>query len=151
MLAVQIEKRQDPASVRQILDSLPGWFGVEEAVDAYVRDASRLDSFLALLGRETVGVALVKRHFPESAELSLIAVEDSHRGKGLGSALLAAVETALASEGCRFLQVHTVGPSFKDESYAQTRAFYRSLGFVPLQEFHRIDWDGPTLVLVKSV
>jgi hypothetical protein len=49
------------------------------------------------------------------------------------------------------IEVHTVGPSFMDPGYAKTREFYLSLGFVPLQEFRGIDWDGPTLVLAKAL
>lgn len=147
----EIERRQDPAAVDRILRSLPGWFGIEEAIRNYVESASRLDSYLAVAGGEVVGVALADHHFPESAELALIAVHASRRGAGIGAALVDAVEEGLISVDCRLLQVHTVGPSFEDDAYARTRAFYRRSGFLPLQEFDRIDWDGPTLVLVKPL
>lgn len=151
MSTLEIERRQDPAAVDRILRSLPGWFGIEEAILNYVDSASRRDSFLAVMRGEVVGVALVDRHFPESAELALIAVHASRRGAGIGASLVTAVEEALVSDDCGLLQVHTVGPSFEDNAYAQTRAFYIRSGFLPLQEFNRIDWDGPTLVLVKPL
>ncbi|WP_230010198.1 GNAT family N-acetyltransferase [Microbacterium sp. Bi128] len=151
MSALEIERRQDPASVDRILRSLPGWFGIEEAILNYVDSASRRDSFLAVMRGEVVGVALVDRHFPESAELALIAVHAGRRGAGIGASLVTAVEEVLVSDDCGLLQVHTVGPSFEDDAYAQTRAFYIRSGFLPLQEFNRIDWDGPTLVLVKPL
>jgi predicted N-acetyltransferase YhbS len=151
MPRLEIERRQDPAAVERILRSLPGWFGIEEAILNYVENAARRDSFLAVMGGKVVGVALVDDHFPESAELAPIAVQTSRRREGIGTALVNAVEEALIINGCRLLQVHTVGPSFEDDAYAQTRAFYRRSGFLPLQEFDRIDWDGPTLVLVKPL
>ena len=149
MQQLQIEQRRDPAAVEAILRSLPQWFGDEQAIRNYVDAARRLDSFLAMDAGTVVGVALVERHFAESAELALIAVYPDRRGEGLGRALVDAAAVSAESGGAKLLQVRTVGPSFEDEGYAQTRAFYRTLGFLPVQEFTGIDWDGPTLILVK--
>jgi len=149
---VRIERRHDPAAIERLLRELPDWFGIEEAILGYAADAERLSSYLALDGDgEVIGVCLVQRHFAESAELHLIAVSPGHHGSGVGSAMVAAVEGDLRPDGARILQVHTVGPSREDVHYARTRAFYRARGFLPLQEFDRIDWDGPTLVLVKPL
>ena len=49
----------------------------------------------------------------------------------------------------KLLEVHTVGPSHEDEGYARTREFYLAVGFVAMNELQRIDWSGPTLVLVR--
>jgi GNAT superfamily N-acetyltransferase len=146
-----IERRRDPSATGRILRALPSWFGVEEAILEYVDDASVMTSYLATRDSETIGVALVRRHFPEAAELHLIAVDPAARGSGVGSLLVAAIEEDLRSEGVQILQVKTVGESFKHEGYGQTRAFYRSRGFVPLEEIPNISWNGPTLILVKSL
>lgn len=34
---------------------------------------------------------------------------------------------------------------------AQTRDLYKSMGFIPLEEHQRLDWSGPTLVLVEAL
>jgi len=150
--AIQIARRPDPEAVERILRELPDWFGIEDAIVGYAADARRLPSYLAIRGEhEVVGICLVRRRYPESAELHLIAVSPDHQGDGVGSALVAAVEADLGVDGARILQVHTVGPAREDAAYARTRQFYRARGFVPLQEFDRIDWDGPTLVLVKAL
>jgi hypothetical protein len=47
--------------------------------------------------------------------------------------------------------LHTVGPSHEDEGYAGTRGFYDGLGLVAMNELQRIDWNGPTLILVKPL
>lgn len=148
----RVQKRSDPQATERILRSLPSWFGIEEAIVGYVEKAAVLESFVAEDERgEVVGVALFERHFAESAELALIAVHAEHRGGGHGRAMVEAGERALRSDGCRFLEVHTVGPSFEDAGYAETREFYRSLGFVPMHEFEGLDWDGPTLILIKAL
>ena len=47
--------------------------------------------------------------------------------------------------------MHTVGPSSENEGYARTREFYLAQGFVAMNELQRIDWNGPTLILVKPL
>lgn len=48
-------------------------------------------------------------------------------------------------------QVKPVGESFERSGYAATRAFYRSCGFLPLEEMTGISWGGPPLIMVKSL
>ena len=147
-----MRRRPDPAGTKRVLRSLPAWFGIDDAVASYVEKAAVLDSFVVEGDDGTVAaVALYERHFPQSAELALIAVHADHRGTGLGRRLVAAGESALRSDGCRYLEVHTVGPSYDDEGYAETRAFYLALGFSPVHEFHGLEWDGPTLVMIKNL
>jgi GNAT superfamily N-acetyltransferase len=150
-MSFEVVRRQDPAAVSEILASIPDWFGIPEAKENYVRDAGRMPSYLAVEGDDVVGVALVNEHFPLSRELHPIAVgRDRHR-QGAGKALLAAVEEDLRADGVRILEVHTLGPSDTDEGYARTREFYLAQGFVAMNELQRIDWDGPTLILVKPL
>lgn len=143
--------REDPPSVHTILESLPGWFGDREAIENYVVAAAdeRFQSFLAVASGQTVAVALVARHFPEAAELHLIAVASAARGNGIGRALVDHIAAELSADGCRFISVHTVGPSFDNVAYAETREFYRRTGFLPLEEHHGLDWPGPSLILVR--
>ncbi|HXH80261.1 GNAT family N-acetyltransferase [Nocardioides sp.] len=148
---MEVVRRHDPAAVERILHGLPEWFGVESAIAAYVADASRLVSYLAVDDREVVGVVLLAEHFLRSREVHLIAVSAARRGTGVGGALLDEVEGDLRREGVEMLEVHTVGPSYDDVHYEQTRAFYAGRRFVAIHEFDKIDWDGPTLVLVKAL
>lgn len=138
--AVSIDRGQEPSAVDRILRSLPDWLGIEEAINNYVESASKLDSFLAVMDGEAVGVALIERHFPESAELNLIAVQADKQGRGIGGRLLESITEVLTTDGCQLLQVHTVGPSSEDNAYAQTRRFYLQNGFLPLQEPNRLGW-----------
>ncbi len=144
---------RDPSSVRSILKSLPDWFGDPDAIDTYEHDAG-LDAFQSLLAVDsgrTVGVALVRRHFPEAAELHLIAVAHDVRGCGVGRALVERVAADLNHDGCHLLSVHTVGPSFDSEPYAETRQFYKTMGFYPMEEHDGLDWPGPSLILVRAL
>lgn len=49
------------------------------------------------------------------------------------------------------MEVKTVGPSFDHDGYRATRAFYETMGFIPLEEVTGLDWDGPTIIMVKPL
>jgi GNAT superfamily N-acetyltransferase len=146
-------EHQDPTSVERLLRALPDWFGIEEALAQYVRDAESAPTYLAT-NRDTgevIAALLMRRHYPESAEIHLMAVDPQWHRCGVGRALVEAVEHDLVGSGARILQVKTLGPSEPDQHYAGTLAFYQAVGFVPLQEFREF-WPGnPCLILVKSL
>jgi GNAT superfamily N-acetyltransferase len=63
-----------------------------------------------------------------------MAVEPAVHRLGIGRALVQALEADLAADGVQLLQVKTLGPSRPDAGYDQTRRFYASMGFLPLEE-----------------
>ena len=152
-MSLEIVQKQDPTSVRRILESLPDWFGDPDAIDNYVSAAGDIEfvSRVAVDSGNVIGVSLTRRHFRESAELHLIAVDPTARGRGIGRALVDQVAADLREAGCMLLSVHTVGASFDNEPYAHTRAFYQATGFSPLEEHNNLDWAGPTLILVRQL
>lgn len=153
LMSLAIIVKQDPASVRRVLEALPDWFGDAVAIDNYVSAAGDIGfvSTVAVDRGQVVGVSLTRRHFRDSAELHLIAVDPAARGNGVGRALINYVACELRDDGCKLLSVHTVGPSFDNVPYAQTRAFYQAMGFSPLEEHNNLDWAGPTLILVRQL
>jgi len=149
--AVQVVERNDPAAVERLLRGLPAWFGIEESLRDYVERARTLLSWLAVRDHEVVGVLLAARHFPDAAEVVLMAVPPERHRQGTGTALLAAAERQLRADGVRLLQVKTLGPSRAHEGYAATRRFYAARGFLSLEELDDL-WPGnPCLVMVKMV
>ncbi len=147
---------QDPATVGRLLGSLPDWFGIPAANAEYVEAARELPTYLArpernaATGRaEPVGVLLARRHFAEAAEIHVLAVEPSLHRHGVGRALVAALESDLLADGCRMLQVKTLGPSKPHAGYERTRKFYAAAGFWPLEEVDLWGPDNPCLILVK--
>jgi GNAT superfamily N-acetyltransferase len=131
-----------------VLAALPDWFGIEEAVDSYVRDVAALQTFAA--GRD--GFLALKQHTDAAAEISVMGVRPESRGRGLGTALLEAAEPFLRAREVEYLQVKTLGPSQPSEHYAETRSFYAARGFRPLEELTAI-WgeENPCLIMVKSL
>lgn len=149
---VRIEKRQDPDSVERLLRSLPAWFGIEESLEEYVADARTKPTYLAVTpSGDVVGCLLTTRHFPGSAEMHLLAVDPGHHRRGIGRALVEVFEQDMARDGVRLLEVKTQGPSRPDEDYAATLAFYRAMGYEPLEEILDYWPDNPCLILVKPL
>jgi ribosomal protein S18 acetylase RimI-like enzyme len=151
---------QAPETVDRLLRSLPDWFGIESAVAGYVVKAHELPTYLAWPARgpaagaqepQPVGVLLAARHFPESAEIYLMAVAPTLHRRGIGRALVETLEADLLADGVKLLQVKTLGPSLPDAGYERTRRFYWHMGFRPLEEFHDF-WPGnPCLIMVKAL
>jgi GNAT superfamily N-acetyltransferase len=148
---------QVPEVVAALLKTVPEWFGIEESNTAYVEAARHLPTYLARprdelapgAGPEPVGVLLVNRHFPNAAEIHLMAVARSQHRRGVGRALVTALEQDLAFDGVRLLQVKTSGPSDPDAGYAKTRLFYEAMGFEPLEELADLWPTNPCLIMVK--
>jgi GNAT superfamily N-acetyltransferase len=146
--------QQDPGTVARLLGLLPTWFGFEESNTAYVAAASQLPTYVAWPtgGKQPAGVLLAKRHFRESAEIYLLAVDPAWHRRGGGRALVSALEADLAADGVEFLQVKTLGPSNPDAGYAKTRQFYLGMGFRPMEELHQLWSPGqPCLIMVKAL
>ncbi|HWB67325.1 MAG TPA: GNAT family N-acetyltransferase [Mycobacteriales bacterium] len=154
MLDVEVVKQRDPAAIRRLLDRLPDWFGIPESNDEYVAAAATMTSYLARTGTppDVVGVLLIERHFPDTAEVHLMAVDPTIHRRGVGRQLLDAAEADLLPDGVRLLEVKTLGPSRPHDGYAATREFYRAMGFLPLEERDDI-WDpgNPCLIMVKPL
>ena len=134
-----------------VLDSLSEWFGDAAAVSAYLNDLPSLETYLAKRDSDIVGFAAVKRNDPHIAEIHVMGVARKERRRGVGRALMNRMVEDLARSGIETLKVQTLGPSAADPAYAETRAFYEAMGFVPLQEFRQASWTGPTLVMVRSL
>jgi GNAT superfamily N-acetyltransferase len=80
-----------------------------------------------------------------------MAVHACHRGKGIGRALIGRLTGRLRGEGRRLLLVLTVS-SLEEEpgvadGYQRTRAFYRSVGFLPARELPDL-WPGDKALLL---
>ncbi len=142
----------DPQTAERLLRRLPDWFGIESSTQEYIEDSRRLPTYLATPdGQPPVGLLLVRRHFPESAEVHLIVVDPDWHRRGVGRRLLAAAERDLIADGVRILQVKTLGASRPDAGYERTRYFYTGMGFLPLEEMPDL-WPGnPCLLMVKPL
>ena len=122
----------DAAAVRDLARSLDAWFD-PEGWGRIARDLATHPGFVAFRAGRLVGFVLWTLVDAEVAELSWMGVAEDAQHRGLGTALRAALVTALRSSGFRSLEVSTVADNVDYEPYARTRRFYRARGFVDIR------------------
>ena len=151
-MRVELVTTNIEAACEQILRSLPLWFGQEESIIQYVGDTSRLPTLAAIQGEALSGFLPLRQHWPQSFEISCLAVRALDRGHGVGRALVDFASSWAAGRGGQFLQVKTLASAHPSPEYAQTRAFYARMGFVPLEVFPTL-WSArhPCLQLIKHL
>jgi ribosomal protein S18 acetylase RimI-like enzyme len=123
-----------PAKVKSDLAAHPGWVAVDD--------------------RRVVGFAVVDRRSTEAAEILWIAVADSKRNQGAGTALLEQLVTELADEGLQVIEVKTLDRSADYEPYAATNAFYERRGFIQIDTIDPLpDWPpgNPAAIYVAAL
>jgi GNAT superfamily N-acetyltransferase len=147
---VRTVERPDERSAlcRSVLEELPEWFGIAEAVQQCVRDVAELPT--VAVGRDAF--LSVKLHNEAAAEIYVMGVRPGEQGQGAGTALVDAVERFLRARGIEYLQVKTLGPSQPSTNYARTRRFYEARGFRPLEELAGV-WnvENPCLIMIKHL
>jgi GNAT superfamily N-acetyltransferase len=104
---------------------------VESAVDGLLRDASRGRLLVATLEDRPVGVAALSsvwsiEHGGRAAWLEELYVEPSHRGRGIGRALLRAACDLAAASGAVAVDLEV------DAGHARAARLYEAEGFRPL-------------------
>jgi ribosomal protein S18 acetylase RimI-like enzyme len=143
----------DAEACDAIVRALPEWFGLEVGIVDCAAAVRSQDGLVAERVDGSVGGFLTwVRHFPETAEITWMAVApDAHR-QGVGRALVTALAERLTLEGARLLLVKTLSERGDSEHYDRTRAFYRATGFLPLQEMPDLwDEENPALLLVRPL
>lgn len=118
----------------QALAALIGQLGYPTSAEAVTRRVERLRSskadriVVAELDGEVVGLAslhtsLAVEYDEPAAKLSAIAVDERHRRRGIGEALVAAMEEEARRRGCCLIFLTTA------ERRKDARAFYLRIGF----------------------
>ena len=87
------------------------------------RQAETLEAWVAGYDGRAVGLLLLKRHSGVSAEVYWLGVDPDHHRRGIGRALVGALERRLREEKAKFLFVMTLHPDDPYEPYRLTRAF----------------------------
>lgn len=150
-----IAKIEDPnekkAISRRILEELPEWFGIPEAMEKYICDSADQCFFAAIAENIAVGFLCLRETGRDTVELAVMGVMREFQRRGLGRALVSRAKEEAASAGYSFLQVKTVEMGHYDE-YDDTNQFYLSLGFREFEVFPEL-WDewNPCQIYVMTL
>ena len=135
-----------------ILRALPDWFGIEDSLVQYVKDADKMPTILAKDEENVIGFLTIKKHFLESAEIHCMGILPEYHRQGIGKLLIKELANYLSDEDIKILQVKTVSEERECPAYAKTRAFYKAVGFISLEVFPNFwDEENPCLLLVKPI
>jgi len=137
---------------RTILEALPEWFGIQEAREAYAREAADLPMIVCRVDGAIVGFLSLKIHTSCAAEAYVLGIRPEFHRRGLGRRLFQGAERMLHERRICLLTVKTLAPSHPDPGYAATRRFYEAIGFLPVEVFPTL-WGpaNPCLFMIKPL
>ena len=143
-------ENQKKAVVAEVLKALPEWFGIPESTQAYIEGATTLQVWAAYQESDLTGFVSLSYSSEDCAEIDCLGVKKGHQGRGIGSQLLANLESE-AGKQVDYLQVKTVAEG-SNKDYDRTNVFYRSLGFKKLEIFPQL-WgpQNPCQILIKKM
>ena len=138
---------------KEILEMLPEWFGNKQALNEYVEKVKKLPYYVALNNaNKCLGFFSIKTHYQYTGEILVCGVHPEYQHNGVGKALYYVVEDYFTQAGCKYVIVKTLSDIVDFEPYAQTRKFYKSIGFEPLITLTEMwDEEKPCLIMFKSL
>lgn len=145
------DDREKKTITRQILGSLPDWFGIPEAREACIAESEHKVFFCAFESDRPVGFLYLKETGRATVELYVMGVLKEFHRKGIGRELFKRAREEAVRQGYSFMQVKTVQMG-KYKEYDGTNEFYLSLGFKEFEVFPTL-WDegNPCQVYAMSI
>lgn len=148
---------EDAPICDQIILSLPRHFGNEAGRALCAHAVRTSEGWVATLNGHVVGFLTVRDHFTTTAEITWMAVHAQYRGQGIGRQLIQHLKQEMQEREYKLLLVATLAPSYDEgpveDDYASTRAFYQTVGFLPVCEVS-LYWgvgSDPALLLVMPL
>jgi predicted N-acetyltransferase YhbS len=145
----------DAEACDAVLASLPYFFGDPDGIEACARAVRTQRGWVAEDAGAIVAFVTIDAIFPETVEITWLAVRDGRRRGGIGRALVNEVVDDAVQNGAQLVVVETLGPSVAEpdvtDGYEGTRAFYARLGFLPVKEVHLRDWNNDSAILLARV
>jgi ribosomal protein S18 acetylase RimI-like enzyme len=142
------------ALCREILEALPEWFGIPQAIAAFAQGVADQPMLACREGEDgpVLGFISLRFHTEVAAEAYVLGVRRAWHRRGIGRSLFAAAEALVRERGIRFLTVKTLAATRPDQNYGATRRFYEAIGFAPIEVFPEL-WNpnNPCLLMVKPV
>jgi ribosomal protein S18 acetylase RimI-like enzyme len=150
-VAIRPLKAAHAEACDEVVRSLPYHFGDPDGQRECARAVRTSPGLVAVRRGQVVGFLTVAHHFETSSEITWMAVHADDRGQGIGRALIDRLTQQLRGQGRRLLLVTTVSsleaePGVVD-GYGRTRAFYRSVGFIPARELPNL-WPNQKALLL---
>lgn len=139
-----IQRIDDPLRraqiAREILNSLPEWFGIPESTAQYVEGCGRLPFWAETEDGGCRGFIAMRQTSGCAAEIFVMGVKPEFHRTGIGRRLFEALRDEARRMNLTYLHVKTVQMG-RYEIYDRTNHFYRSMGFRELECIPEL-WDA---------
>jgi GNAT superfamily N-acetyltransferase len=136
----------------EILAGLPDWFGDPDGIQQCHEAVRSAPGLVAEDAGAVVGFLTAVDTAADVREITWMAVDASARRTGVGRRLIETLRTQAAREGIGRLDVKTLSDrEDPGPEYAQTRAFYLAMGFVPVAELDIWGPENPAQLLSQSL
>lgn len=151
MIRLVEEAEEKRGIARHILEALPDWFGIPEAVEKYVRESADQMMAASYEGETPNGFLCLKETGRDTVELAVMGVRKEAHRQGIGRALFEEAKRRARAKGYSFIQVKTVKMGCYEE-YDRTNLFYLSLGFREFEVMPTL-WDeaNPCQIYVMAI
>lgn len=146
LLAVNEKK-----AIRHILLALPEWFGLPDSLEDYVKESRELPVLGCYDAENLLGFITLKPTSKETIELYVLGVLPNYHRQGIGKRMIKEAVTYAKAHGYTYMQVKTLAPQAKDDSYLKTYAFYRSLQFMDVEVLPLWDEWNPCLLMICKI
>ena len=93
---------------RNVLEALPGWFGIPEAREEYIEDSVGKPFYCACKNEKNIGFLYLKETGKDTVELAVIGVLEEYHQNGIGKSLFEYAKKEIQKRGYSFIQVKTV-------------------------------------------
>jgi GNAT superfamily N-acetyltransferase len=145
-----LDAATDAEACDAIVRGLPEWFGRDVGIQDCARAVRSQAGLVAVDGGDVDGF-LTYTTADDVAEITWMAIGADRRRRGAGRALIEALVERLRRDGVRRLLVKTLSAREPYAPYAETRAFYRSMGFAEEQELDIWGPGNPAVLLARDL
>lgn len=148
---IVIKKTDEAERAFQIAKKSPDFFD-EEGLKRIEKETKEHLLYGAYLGEEIVGFVTYKEINSDTVEMSWLGVLPEKRGAGVGTRLVNESLNDLSSK-YKVCEVKTLSDIDQYEPYKKTRAFYKNIGFIPIETINPYPgWgDNPCQIFVKFI
>lgn len=143
----QVEKKQ----LRGILEALPDWFGIPEAVDEYVENSQELPVLGCVEDGSVLGFLTMKETSRETLEIYVMGVLPDHHREGIAKGMMEKLLAYAKANQYVYLQVKTLSPEVQDPYYLISYDFYKTMGFSDVEVLPLWDEWNPCLLMIRKV
>jgi ribosomal protein S18 acetylase RimI-like enzyme len=145
-----LDAATDAEACDAIIRGLPEWFGMEAGIRDCARAVRTQDGLVAVDRDEVVGFVTFTTE-GAVAEITWMGIKAGRRRQGAGRALTEVLVERLRREGLRRLHVKTLSAREPYAPYAETRTFYRSMGFAEQEELDIWGPGNPAVLLARDL